>query len=117
MIDARGPYRGGALFVGVSGLLHFVAPLVAGFAADTLFLIPVGALYLLIAYVLLRGWRLMAYVAFLLMMLGSCFAIASIWTPPAAFGWAMAGIAVADWLAAVALFVALWRNKSVVAEA
>lgn len=117
MTDARGPYRGGALFVGVSGVLHFVAPLVTGFASETLFLIPAGVLYLAISYALLRGSRLMAYIAFLLMMIGSCIAIASIWTPPAAFGWVMAGIAVADWLAAIALFVALWRNKPVAAEA
>lgn len=104
-----GPYRFGAALIAVSAALHVFAFLVGGFSADALRLIPVGLIYALLAYGLTRGWRWLAYVAFIAMMVGGTLALGSLWTPsPVPQAWTIAIIG-ADWLAALALFVSLWR--------
>ncbi|MEL7114499.1 MAG: hypothetical protein AAGP08_02735 [Pseudomonadota bacterium] len=110
MFDVQGPYRVGAVFVAASAVLHLIAPIFGGFAPEALTLFVVGLVYLAIAYGLMLGWRWLAYVTFLLMMAGSVIAIASIWSPGPVPSWVYIGIVVADWLAALSLFFALWRN-------
>jgi len=105
----NGPYRLGAALIAVSAALHVFAFLFGGFSADALRLIPVGFVYALLAYGLTRGWRWLAYVGFIAMMVGGTLALGSLWTPsPVPQGWTIAIIGV-DWLAALALFAALWR--------
>ena len=111
MTDMRGPYRSGALFVGISAVLHLIAPVFGGFGTDALTLFVVGFVYAAIAYGLLQGYRWLAYVTFLLMMAGSVVAITGIWALGSVPGWIYAGIVVADWLAVFALFAALWRAR------
>ena len=55
MVDAKGPFRTGALFIALSGLVHILALLVSGFASEALVLVPVGIVYLGLAYGLLQG--------------------------------------------------------------
>lgn len=105
----NGPYRLGALFIAVSAALHVFAFLVGGFSTDALRLIPVGLVYAVIAYGLTRGWRWLAYVAFIAMMIGGTVALGSLWTPSPVPQWWTIAIIAADWLAALALFVSLWR--------
>ena len=100
-----------ALFLALSAVLHVAAPLVSSFAPGTGQLLPVAVLYFAIAYGLMRGWRWLAYVTFILLMVFSSFAIAQMWTPPTLLAWVMTGIVVADWLAVVALFAVLWRAR------
>ncbi len=110
MIDVQGPYRIGALFVLVSALLHFLAPVLGGFDVRALSLMPVGALYLVVVYGLLRGWRWLAYLAFLGLFVGGIMAMAYVWTPHPVPSWMFIAIIAADWCAALALFAALWRS-------
>ncbi|MEL6688814.1 MAG: hypothetical protein AAFP28_00730 [Pseudomonadota bacterium] len=115
MTDMRGPYRTGALFVGISAVLHLIAPVFGGFGTDALTLFVVGIVYMAIAYGLLQGYRWLAYLTFLLMMAGSVVAITGIWGLGPVPGWIYAGIVIADWLAVLALFAALWRSRPSVA--
>ena len=115
MIDAKGPFRTGALFVGLSGILHILAPLVSSFASGALILVPAGLFYLVLAYGLLQGWRWLAYVVFLLMMVGSLVALSSAWTTPSVPTWIYLTIVALDWLTVLALFGALWRSRPVAA--
>ena len=115
MIDAKGPYRVGALFVALSGLVHLLALFVSGFASGALMLVPAGIVYLGFAYGLLQGWRWLAYVVFLLMMVGSLVALSSAWTTPSVPTWIYLTIVALDWLTVLALFGALWRSRPVAA--
>lgn len=115
MIDAKGPFRIGALFVGLSGIVHILAMLVSGFASDALVLAPVGLLYLAFAYGLLQGWRWLAYLVFVLMMIGSLAALSSAWSTPGVPTWIYLTIFVLDWLTVFSLFGALWRARPVTA--
>ena len=111
MFDAQGPYRIGALFIGLSGLMHLAAPLLGGFAGQAITLAGVGAIYLLIAAGLLRGWRWLAYLAFLVMLVALSAAIPGIFGQGPVPGWLFGGILVANLLAVLGLFAALWRRR------
>ena len=113
MVDAKGPFRAGALFIALSGLVHILALLVSGFASEALVLVPVGIVYLGLAYGLLQGWRWLAYVVFILMMVGSLAPLASAWSTPNVPTWIYLTIFVLDWLTVLALFGALWRSRPV----
>lgn len=113
----NGPYRFGTAFILISAALHIFAFVVGGFAPEALVLIPIGLVYVVLAYGLSRGWRWLAYIAFLLMMIGGTFALAQLWTPSPVPQWWTLAIIAADWLAALALFVALWRPARVGQEA
>ena len=111
MIDAKGPYRVGALFVALSGLVHLLALFVSGFASGALVLVPAGIVYLGFAYGLLQGWRWLAYVTFLIMLIGISATMTGIWAISPVPPWIYIAIALAHACAVVALFVALWRPR------
>lgn len=110
MFENSGPYRTGALFVFISALLHIFAFVVGSVTADALMLVPIGIVYLLIAWGLTRGFRWLAYITFFVMCIGGIFAMSQLWTPSPVPGWWTIAIIVADWLAAAALFASLWRT-------
>ncbi|WP_420860539.1 hypothetical protein [Algirhabdus cladophorae] len=91
--------------------LHILAPLVSGFGSDALMLIPVGVLYGLFGWGLMRGWRWLAYIVFLICLIGGVYAymIASATSVPA---WWMGLIVAADVLVIVTLFLLLWRRPT-----
>lgn len=109
MIDIRGPYRIGAIFIAISAVQHVLAFVVAGFSAIAMQLIPVGIVYLILAYGLLRGWRWMAYITFVVALIGSIVALGSVWSIGPVPGWWWALIVIADVAAVLGLFAALWR--------
>ena len=111
MIDARGPYRLGALFVGISAIFHLVAPVFAGFGEEGTALFVVGLIYLAVAYGLMQGFRWLAYLAFIMLMVGSIFAITNIWSLSPVPGWISSAIVITDWLAVLSLFAALWKSR------
>ena len=108
-MNMRGPYRNGALFLLISAILHLIAPIVSGFSGDGLMLAAVGVFYLVATWGLLRGMRWLAYVMFIVLMVGSIAALTGIWALGPVPGWVYAGIVIANWIAVVMLFIALWR--------
>ena len=109
MTDPRSPYRTGALLVLLSAAFHLIAPLISLGARDGLMLLPVGIVYVAFAWGLMRGWRWLAYVTFLIMLIGISAAMTGIWSISPVPSWIYIGIALANICAALALFVALWR--------
>ena len=109
MAFLNGPYRFAALFILISAALHIFAFIVGGFSAQALGLIPIGLVYVAIAFGLSRGWRWLAYIAFLVMMIGGTAAMGQLWAVSPVPQWWTIAITTANWLAAAALFVALWR--------
>ena len=116
MINIRGPYQVGATFFLVSAVLHIFAFVVGGFTNDALRLIPIGIVYLGIAYMLMRGSRLTAYIAFVVALVGGIISLFFSFGIAPVPGWWWLLILIADWIAAVGLFLALWRNPDGVAR-
>jgi hypothetical protein len=108
-------YRSAALFVAISAILHLISPVFAGLAEDVMLLLPTGVLYLFFAWGLSKGWRWLAYIAFIVLLIGGLFAFAFSFGGSMVPGWLYAGIAIADLLAVLALFGALWRSKPAIA--
>lgn len=115
MIDVNGPYRIGAIFFLVSAVLHILAFLAGGFTAEALRLIPIGIVYVGIAYLLFSGSRLMAYIAFVVALVGGIIALFFSFNVIGIPGWWWNLITIADWIAAGGLFMALWRSSTAAA--
>lgn len=99
-----GTLKLGGQFVILSGLMHFVA---AAFG-DTMIMGVTGALYIVIGMGLTRGMRWLGYFAFLFMIFGSMLAYGFMTVAPAP-QWVTLTIIALDLLAAVNLFVAIWK--------
>ena len=110
MIDFRGPYRLGAFFIAISAILHILAIFVGGVSSFTLGLVVIGIVYLGFAYGLLSGWRWMAYLTFLIALIGSIVAFGSSFGAGPVPGWWWTLIVIADVGAVITLFAALWRG-------
>lgn len=113
MKDVRSPYRIGAFFLAISALLHLISPIFAGFAGQAPVLFATGIVYLGAAWGLVQNWRWLAYVVFIVLMIGSIAALAGIWALAPVPGWIYATIFISNWIAILALFVALWRPNQV----
>jgi predicted membrane channel-forming protein YqfA (hemolysin III family) len=111
MVDAKGPFRVGALFVALSAIVHLIAPFVSRFDSLSLALLPAGLIYLAFAYGLLQGWRWLAYLVFIVMMVGGIASLGMAWSSDPIPTWVFLSFVVLDWLAVFALFGALWRSK------
>ncbi|MEJ8561874.1 hypothetical protein QTO30_12060 [Yoonia sp. GPGPB17] len=109
MTKASGAMRWGAVFVGISAGLHVLALFVSGFSSEAMRLLPVALVYAVLAYGVLRGWRLLAYAVFLVMLIGTSFAVLGIWASGDVPQWIYSSIAASNILAAAALFAALWK--------
>ncbi len=108
-------YKLAALLLQISGVLHFITPLFAGFSDDVMMLLPVGLIYLLLSWGVYRGWRSVGWIAFLVVLPGAVFAFANAYSGTTVPAWIYAAITLADLLAAITLFVILWRSKRVTA--
>ncbi len=107
--------RWGANFTALSAGFHLLAFPVSGFSADALILLPFALVYAGFAYGLFRGWRWLAYVVFIVLLVGISLAIAGIWANGVVPGWIYMGIAGANMLSVTALFIALWKQPDVIA--
>ena len=94
-------------FVILSGLFHFVAAIFG----DTMIMVGFGVLYVLIGMGLTRNMRWLGYFAFLIMIFGAVLAYGMLNVAPAPT-WVTWTIIAADVIAALNLFVAIWRPKS-----
>jgi len=106
-----GPHKVGARMFTVSGILHILAPILDSFSSDSLMLAVVGIVYVAIAFVLDRGWRWFAYIAFLISLFGIVAATYGIYAENGGPGWLFLLILIANILAMASLFIALWRPK------
>jgi len=109
MTDARSPYRIGAVFLAISAVLHLISPIFAGFSGQAPMLFLIGLVYLAATWGLMQNWRWLAYVMLFVLMIGSIASVTQIWALAAVPGWIYAGIFIANWLAVLTLFLALWR--------
>ena len=107
--------RWGAYFTALSAGLHLLALPVSRFSADALILLPFALVYAGFAYGLFRGWRWLAYVVFIVLLVGISLAIARIWANGDVPRWIYMGIAGANILSVTTLFVALWKQPDVIA--
>jgi len=105
----QGPYRWGALFVLISALLHLAAPIVGGFGGMGATLAIIGLIYLGFSYGLARGHRWLAYIVFVVFFIGLSASLGSLTGNGSIPGWIFAGISLANIMALIALFAALWR--------
>lgn len=115
MTKTKGAMRWAANFVGISAGLHVLALFVGGFSAEAVQLLPFAVVYAGFAYGLLQGWRWLAYVAFIVLLIGTSLAIVGIWALGDVPGWIYASIVAANLLSVVVLFAALWKAPEVVA--
>lgn len=109
IMRSNGALRWGANFVALSAALHLLALFVGGFSVEAMRLLPVGIVYAGFAYGLLQGWRWLAYIVFIVLLVGTSLAVSNIWAFGDVPGWLYAGIAMANLLSVVALFCALWQ--------
>lgn len=103
------PFRMAAVLLLVSAALHLVVIAVSGGE----FLVPmiVGAvMWFMVGAGLQRRMRWLAYIAFLLAMIGGVYAMGTGMGQTGLTQMALFGIMAADWMAAVLLFVALWKS-------
>lgn len=109
MLNPSSPFSNAVLLIAVSVVLHLVVIAVSGggFVGPML----AGALiWAVVAVGLNRGWRWLAYIAFLLALVGGMVAMANAQSTFGLTSLTFWGIVAMDWLAAVALFVAIWRD-------
>lgn len=101
-----------ALFVLASAILHILIPFFAGFATGSLPFLAIGVAYAVIAYGLTRNTRWLAWLTFFVMLAGGIAALVLSMGVTAAPSWLYTLIMLADWAAALMLFVYLWYPKA-----
>lgn len=105
----EGPFRTAILFFSISALLHALAPLVGGFHSDGLWLAAMLPVFLVMIFGLAQEWRWFAYLCFFIGAVEGIVALGHVWSVNPVPYWIYTGILMANWAAAAALFVALWR--------
>lgn len=99
----------------VNAALHLLAVALGGFASDALRLAPVGMLYALIGWGLIRTVELLAYIAFLACLIGGLIAYISMYSWSVPFWW-VGLIILAHVSAAILLFLCIWRGEDTAAS-
>ncbi len=106
------PYNMAAKWMTLCSALQITLPLVIGFNTIAYQMVVLGVLGLITGAGLLKGWRWLAYLAYIPVMVVAILAmarsfdvagLASVWY------W---GIALLDLLTMLALWVALWKNPT-----
>ncbi|WP_152544504.1 hypothetical protein [Actibacterium mucosum] len=96
------------LFILISGILHIVAPVFTGFSAAGLQLVPIGIVYALLGWGLMRGWSRLACATYLIVLILVLMAFGSM--GGAVPIWLTGLIIAADVAGLVALFLYIWRK-------
>jgi hypothetical protein len=99
------PYHSAALLLWLAAALHAAAPILG---APTGYLIWAG-LYALLAMGLMRGMRWVSYIAFLVAGIGGGIMLGWYWVAFGLFQWWSLLATAICWIAAIALFGALWH--------
>lgn len=101
-----------AVFIFISTLLHFAAPLLTGFNAEATPLLIFGVLYAVLGWLVLKNKRWAKWISFFTLLFFGIAAMASYFGSSTIPGWVNLGIWLADWAAAICLFFVLWRDHS-----
>lgn len=110
-MSLEGPFRAAILFFLISALLHLVAPFLSGFGADGLMLAAMLPVFAVMIWGLAQDWRWFAYLCFFIGAIAGIVALSFVWSTNPVPSWIYVSIMVANWLAAGALFLALWRSR------
>lgn len=109
-MDFSSNYHRAAALLFVSAVLHLVVLVLSGGSYLMEMLIGL-VVWTLIGFGLMRHWRWLAYIAFLLGMMGAIFAFGVGMSEFGLVRLSLFGIAIADVLAVLVLFALLWRNR------
>lgn len=105
-------YISAATLAALSAILHVIALPLSGFAANLGPAIIGAGVWAVLAFGLFRGARGIAYIAFLMALIGISGALSVVMTTPAGLvQWVWISIILADALVAVTLFMLLWRAR------
>lgn len=114
MTDVDRRYLPPATFAALSAILHVIALLLSGFTANVGPSVVGALIWVTLAFGLLREVRTVAYLAFLMALVGISAALSiAMGTPTGPVQWTWIAIIVADALVAVTLFLLLWRAPTV----
>ena len=113
-MSLEGPFRAAILFLGLSAVLHSLAPFLSGFHPDGIALAMTLPVFVVMLWGLSQDWRWFAYLCFFIAAIGGIVALSFIWSTNPVPSLIYIAILIADWLAAAALFRALWRSAPVV---
>lgn len=102
-------YSSATIALAVSGGLHLLAAPLTGFALQGNILIPIAALYALLAWRLSKRDRAIAYLVFICMLVGFNGALVALGDGVVP-DWIYGAIMGADLVCAIALFAVLWNT-------
>lgn len=99
-----------AMLMFIAALFHLSAPLLSGFVSESLPQLVFVVLYIVLGLLVLKNKRWAMWLGFFLMLFGGIAGMAGYLGGSVAPDWASLGIWVANWAAAICLFVVLWRD-------
>ena len=102
-------YEWAGLFLIISGLLHLPIPIWAGFGGLGIQMAVTGVIWTLLGLGLRKHIRGLPYIAFLCMMVGLVYVLATLGSGPVP-SWLWALIGVVDLFAALTLFRLIWSR-------
>lgn len=94
----------------LTGVLHVIAFFIGGFGYGGKGLAPVGLLFIAMGFGLLRGWRWLAYLTYLVVGIGVSFAVRDLFAATSVPDWWFLLIIAVDVAVVVVLFGFLWRR-------
>ena len=112
MSQSKGLFNLAAVAALTNGLMHIAGAAIAGFETTVMPIILFGILWLLCAVGLKTQKRMIAYVAFLLAIIGGLFVYTQLGPNSALTPWLVIAMALLDLLIALLLFVVIWRQPA-----
>lgn len=94
----------------LGGALRVTAFALSGFSHEGPGLAPVGLVFIAMGFGLLRGWRWLAYLTYLVVGIGVSFVIRGFFWTPVVPGYWLALIIAVDIAVVLSLLVHLWKN-------
>ena len=112
MNQSNGVFNLAAAAALINGLLHIAGAAIAGIESTLMPIILFGVLWLLCAVGLKANKRIIAYLAFVLAIIGGLIAYSQLGPNSALTQWLVLSMALLDLLIAVLLFVVIWRRPA-----
>lgn len=99
-----------AMLMFVAALFHVAIPILNGFVSASLPQLAFAVLYLVLGLLVFKNKRWAIWLSFFIMLFGGIAGMAAYLGASVIPGWAGLGVWVANWAAAVCLFLVLWRD-------